>query len=194
MTEPVTEYTLRGNSLAPMIGPGGGGGTQVSVDGVPVSTLDIDSTPLAATGVAGKGMRVYASGTGQSLTSNSIQALDINTTEYNDDTSIYNVDLTGNTVLVNVAGLYMMAWSLKFTGGAAGQRVALVRKDFTTVVREAQRQVAGSLTDSVRGSDTIRLAAGTYLELGAYVDGGSSVSVVSDILAATGLSLAYLGA
>lgn len=172
--------------------------TVVSVDGTPVSTFAVNTTPVTAEDVGAApaqaaGVRLYALSTNQALTNLNATQINLTNIEYNDDTSFYTVDLTANTITVLRAGLYLAGWSVKFAGGSAGQRYSSVSVN-GSIVREAGSKIAdATAAASARGSDSIRLAAGAVVDLRAYVDGGAGVTVAGAFLYETGLSLAFLG-
>lgn len=172
------------------------GSTAVTIDGTPAATLAISSVAVTAADVGAlsgttKAIRLWANASGQSLPSGSITTVALAATEFNTDTAYYTV--ASNTITVVNPGKYLAGWSVKFQGGAAGERASLVAVS-GSVAREAQKQVSGTLVDSARGSDVIRTtAANATVQLQMWVSGGTAITVVGTSLAETGLSLTYLG-
>lgn len=147
---------------------------------------------LAATGGStsvSKAVRVYASATGQTITSGATPTVDLNTTEFNDDTSLYVVDLTANTITVATTGNYVSAYSGKFSGGTAGGRYVVLKRN-GTIIREAGAE--GQTVSTASGAAILALTAGDVITLAAYADGGTTTNLTTSQLYHTGLSLAQL--
>lgn len=137
--------------------------------------------------------RVYASATGQTILTGGLDFINVNATEVRD--SIYTVDLAADTIQVLVAGTFMASWELKFTNGGAGSRFAAVYKNSATLLRETGvRSVGGTgVQDTSSGSGSIKLAVNDTVRLAGYVDGGSTVTIVTGQSYETGLTLVFLG-
>lgn len=167
----------------------------LTVDGSPVSTLDISSTAPSLGGLAGPlpgaFARMYASSTGQTLASTSITQIALNTVEHSDG-SYFSADTTApGAIRVEQAGRYLVNYSLKLIGGTLGQRIAALQVDWGGVIREAG--IASATDATIPGSAVLALTAFQYVALFGYVDGGTSVSVNSGSIAYTGLTVTYLG-
>lgn len=168
--------------------PAGTLASNVTVDGVHVDTLTLDSTPIAITGVAGKGMRVYANATGQTYTNFELSPVDVNATDFNDDTSLYTVDLTANTVTVAAGGLFLVKAQVKSAvAGTTSQRFTSLYVN-GVLVRES-----GLFTDGGTAIclDVLRLSASDYVTMYFYTD--TACSLVTDHIYCTGLTIAMIG-
>lgn len=167
--------------------------TEVSVDGTPVSTLSIDSTPLAVTGVAGKAVRAYALNTSQTFASSAITAVHLNTLDFNDDTNLYGVNLTTGVATIKASGLYLVNYAVKYSGGAAGERSAVLRWNGSSYVRESQGWETTTNTSSRGGTAILRLSANDTLELTIWVSGGTAVNIVDSNSSFTSMTVACIG-
>jgi hypothetical protein len=139
----------------------------------------------------GRVCRIRASSAGQTITSGSLDRIVLNTLDFNDSTSYFTTDVvTTRSITVVKAGLYGVNYELKFSGGSSGQRYASIYVN-GAIVRESG---TGSATaTSISGSTTMRLSASDVVDLRGFVDGGSTVTVVSSQPYETGLTLTHLG-
>lgn len=144
---------------------------------------------LAMTGVTGKAVRVYANSTGQSYSNFQLATVDLNATDFNTDTSLFDVDLTANTITVSQAGLYLVMAQVKAgDAGATGQRYAGIQIS-GFLGRETGATYSGVTTVAVLG--VISLAADDDLSLSFYTDNALTLVTTPDF--ATGITVALLG-
>lgn len=160
------------------------GGTPLSA--ARLTTLE---TGVAAAHIA-SACRVYANATGQTIPSGNLDRIDVNTTEHNDSTSVFTIDLATDTVTVALTGLYLVSWHVRFTGGSSGSRFGLILINATTTVHEFG--FVGTF-GTAAGAIPVRLTAGNGVSLYGFVDGGTAVTVVGTAVFHTGFSVTYMG-
>jgi hypothetical protein len=94
-----------------------------------------------------------------------------------DTASLHDVAVNNSRLTAPTAGLYDIAWSLRFVANAAGFRQAKVKLNNTTFIAiQAIPPVNGDLTGLV-ASTQYRLAAADYVELVAYQTSGGNLNV-----------------
>lgn len=151
----------------------------------------IDTTPITAAdfGLAvPEGVRAYANATGQVVTAGAYPVyLDLNALEFNENTSLFTVDLAGNRVTVNEAGLFMASWDVNYSD-SAGLREAYLTKNGGNAISAAAAG-AGGLTYR---SYPLRLAPGDYVQVICYVEGANQ-TLITNAPFRCGLALHRLG-
>lgn len=177
-----------------------GGQTRVTVDGVYVPTLDMDSSSPTMPSCA-----VKTIGATQTLGHEDWVAIDFNTVDHNDDPAIYSITrgvaplLNGTTYFVTVQepGLYLVEWHVTYQQGGAGQRAASLMRNGWALNDAGATVPAGgwivashSMPYPLDVGDVIAVAG--YVEVGA---GGERTAVQGgDIGFETGFSLTRLAA
>lgn len=170
------------------------GGTTVTVDGDPVTTLAIDSTEVTPAYIgaspAAKACKIYASATAQTITSGAAPVIDMNVQDYNDDATVFTVDLPSNSIQVLKSGLYLVDWGVLLNGGSAGDRNSWASKNGGTIAVAGGSGLIGPFTARMV---PVRLAADDVLTVSAYITGGSDVTVGSADSAQTYLTVVRIG-
>lgn len=137
----------------------------------------------------GRSVRVYALNTAQTLEDGVGEIIDYNSTAYNDDTSLYTVNHTNNTITVNEDGLLMMTTGCYMSGGTGGYRYLSVLLN-GSVARDGGFGVEIECTVTL--ADTMRVSAGDVISVSGYVESTGSVTVNTNAHYFTYLSLTYL--
>jgi hypothetical protein len=178
-----------------------GSGTQLSVDGVPVETYDIDTTPVtpadigAATaghthsGSSTVGARIYKNGSNQTITANGgIDEITLGSTAWSGGGCV--VSSTGITV--PEAGLYLISSEVGISGGAAGPRQAIVRVNYVQQI-ETSMPYSSTGDTLIQASAPIPLAANDFVHLWTYIGTDNSTALAISGARFTWLSVVRLG-
>lgn len=151
----------------------------------------VDTTPVTAAdfGLAQvKGARAYGSSTGQTITSGAYPVyLDLNTVEFNDDPTLFSVDLTGDRLVALEGGVFLVSWDVNYSD-ASGLREAYISKNGGNALSAAAAG-AGGLTYR---SYPMRLAADDYVQVICYVE-GADVPLITNAPFRCGLALTRIG-
>lgn len=174
------------------------GGTTVTVDGIFVPTLDIDSAPPAL-----PSCRVRADNVGQTCPNEFSEYIKFNATEVNDDSDIFAVESTASlggagsspcAIKVLRPGKYLAEWVVTYEGGGAGYRSAALMID-----NDIARDSGSSATEGgwvvAAGTILISLSAGQKVAVFGYVEvgAGAATTVLSAGSFQTGLALTHMG-
>lgn len=160
---------------------GTSGGTPVSAarlahmeDGIGAALTpdQLDTTPLtpADLGLVTPAAVRAVSGAGQSVGNGTYPVyLDLTATDFNDDGTLFTVDVTNNKVTVASSGLYVASWGVGFTPTASTTQETYLTKNGGNALAAAS---AGN-TGQANGSWPIRLLAGDYMQVICFVQGAA---------------------
>lgn len=151
----------------------------------------IDTTPLTAAdfGLAvPQGVRAYANATGQTITNAAYPVyLDLNSVEFNDNVALFTVDLATNRITVNEGGLFLASWDVNYVNSNDLREAYLTRNGGGAI--SAAAAGAGGLAYRTY---PVRLAAGDYVQVICYVEGGD-VALITNAAFRCGLALHRIG-
>lgn len=139
--------------------------------------------------IAAPRARASITGTPPSISNGTITTVSLNAEDY-DTNGLHSTTTNPSRITLDRAGAWLVVGSLGFLGNAAGRRIGIILKNGAEVARNLTFPTTAAIS-LVTTTAVVSANAADYVELQAYQDSGTALSLVPEYVQLTAI---YLGA